>query len=97
MTTPRKAPQDHKAARDPKMFYWTSASGIEFKVPKLDSLETGFIRRTRKLEPLDQMFTIAEETLTADELTALDALPLTETNRLFREWQGDAGVDVPQY
>jgi len=78
------------------MFYWTASDGTEIRVPKLDTLDGGIVRRTRKLEPLDQMFTIVEELLSEDELAALDALPLAENNRLFRDWQKDAGATIPQ-
>lgn len=83
-------PKDHQS----KTFTWTSEDGVEITLPSMKSLPAGLIRRNRKAEPVDFIFTLLEETVDEATLAKADALPSEEINKLFEAWQEDAQTSV---
>ena len=70
-------------------FTWTSPSGVEIKLPPLKRVKAGIIRRHRKSDPIDFIFSVVEETTDAEMLARIDDLPSDEVNDLFAAWQAD--------
>lgn len=68
-------------------FHWTSPSGVEIVLPHMDKLPGGVIRKNRKLDPMDLMFTLLEAVADDNMLAKVDALSLGEQTSLFENWQ----------
>lgn len=81
-------PDDHKS----KTFTWTSPAGVEITLPAMGSIKAGVMRRTRKLEPVDAMFSVLEEISDEDTIGKLDDLEQVELNSLVEDWQSDSGA-----
>ncbi len=74
-------------------FHWTSADGVEIVLPHMNKIKAGIIRRHRKEEPIDFIFSVLEETSDEKNLALVDQLGSDEVNRLFGAWQ-EAGASV---
>ena len=74
----------------PEQFHWTSPSGVEVSLPSLKTLPSGVLRRHRKLEPLDFVFSVLEDAADEAMIEQVDRLTMPEVNDLFDAWQGDA-------
>lgn len=77
-------------------FTWTSPDGVKITLPPLNSLKSGVIRKYRKLDELDFMYSILESITDESELAKIDDLGLVDTEALFADWQKDSKVTVPQ-
>jgi len=77
-------------------FTWTSPDGKSVTLPSLNSVPGGVLRRHRKLEELDFLFSVLEDVATDEQIEAVDAVGLGDLNNLFAAWQKDATVSVPQ-
>lgn len=77
-------------------FTWTSDSGTEITLSPMSSITAGMLRKYRKLDEMDFMFSILEDVIAPDELAKVDELPLPEVERMFRAWQANEGATVPQ-
>lgn len=76
-------PEDHK----PKTFTAVTPRGtFQLPFPK-----AGFLRKNRKLDAVDLMFTCYEEYGSEAFLKALDDMELTEADKLFGDWIGSMG------
>lgn len=96
MANPRKVPQDHKKSGDESMFHWTAPDGTNITLPRLESLQAGQLRKYRKLEETDQLFSILEDELSKSELAKVDALTVVELNQMYAAWKEAAAVTIPQ-
>lgn len=67
---------------------------VEVRLPLLNNLKTGLVRKIRKLEAGDQLFTIIESLCGADELAAIDELTQPELAALMEEWQEASGISM---
>jgi hypothetical protein len=69
-------------------FHYPTPDGGEIVLPYMDKLPGSAIRKNRKLDPMDFMYTLVE--IVADEaaLEKLDSLSLGEQNKFFEAWQG---------
>jgi len=81
-------PQDHKPAG--------RQVEINGETYTLANPKVGLLRKVRKLDPLDLMFTLFEECGTPEFLAAIDELDAPELNAIFSDWSdtlggGDAG------
>lgn len=72
-------------------FHWTSASGSKVTLPRLSQVKAGVIRRHRKSDPVDFIFSILEDVSDEKTLAAVDDLTTDEINDLFDKWQEDGG------
>lgn len=77
-------------------FTWTSPGGTEITLPPMSSITAGMLRKYRKLDELDFMFSILEDVIEPAELAKVDALSLEETRVLFQSWNDDEGASLPQ-
>lgn len=68
-------------------FHWTSPGGVEITLPHMARLKAGVLRRVRKLDPIDAMFTIIEEIADDETLAKVDDLEAPELNELAQAWQ----------
>jgi hypothetical protein len=73
-------------------FHWTSPEGVEISLPRMDKIKAGIIRRHRKEEPTDFIFSVLEETADAETLAKVDDLDTTDLNTLVEKWQAGASV-----
>lgn len=102
-----KQPQDRKqkavvtaaekATGDGPFVYETEA-GETITLPSINSLTGGMIRKHRRRDEVDFMFSLIEEIADEENLEKVDALSFREMNRLFTAWQedGEDGATVPQ-
>jgi hypothetical protein len=75
-----------------EQFHWTSPAGVEIVLPHMSKIKTGIIRRHRKEEPTDFIFSVLEETADAETLAKVDDLDTTDLNTLVEKWQAGASV-----
>lgn len=84
-------PQDHRSA---ETFTYQSPAG-PITVPKFKkALGVGFLRKHRKLDEQDMMFTLLEEVCDKQSLATLDALTIEDIEPFFDQWRKDSGVGL---
>lgn len=71
-------------------FHWTSPSGVEITLPHMNKMPAGVIRKHRKSEPVDFVFSVLEDVSDEATIAEVDKLSLPEVNDLFEAWQGAA-------
>lgn len=71
-----------------EQFRWTSPSGTEIVLPHMSKMPAGIIRKHRKAEPVDFVFSVLEDVSDDAMLAKVDTLSLPEVNDLFEAWQG---------
>lgn len=74
-------------------FHWTSPAGVEIVLPHMNKIKAGIVRRHRKADAIDFIFSVLEEVADADMLAKADELEAEEINDLFEKWQ-EAGASV---
>lgn len=74
-------------------FHWTSPDGAEIVLPHMSKIKAGVLRRHRKSEPVDFIFSLLEETADDETLAKVDNLEVTELNDLAEKWQ-NAGASL---
>lgn len=74
-------------------FHWTAPGGDEIVLPHMNKIKGGLLRKHRKLEPVDFMFTILEDIADDETLAKVDDLENDDLNKLFADWQ-QAGADL---
>lgn len=70
-----------------EQFHWTSLNGVEIVLPHVKQIKSGLLRKYRKLNEVDMMFSILEEVIDEDMLERLDDLEQGELDDLFGKWQ----------
>lgn len=75
-------------------FHYKLPDGHEIVLPKMENVKTGIMRKTRKLAPLDQVFTMLEALLTEEDLAHTDDMDREEFNDLMEAWRADSSVSV---
>ena len=73
-------------------FHWTTPAGVEIVLPRMGNIKAGIIRRHRKEEPVDFIFSVLEETADTETLAKVDDLDQTDLNTLVEKWQAGASV-----
>ena len=68
-------------------FHWTTPAGADIALPYMSRLPVGLLRRVRKLEEMDGMFTILEEICDAETLAKVDGLEVKDLESLATAWQ----------
>lgn len=71
-------------------FHWTSPAGVEIVLPHMKGIKAGVLRRHRKEEPVDFIFSLLEETSDTETLAKLDELSFDDLNALTEKWQEGA-------
>lgn len=74
-------------------FHWTSPSGVEIVLPHMNKIKAGIVRRYRRSDPVDFIFSVLEEVADEVMLAKADDLDADEINSLFEAWQ-KAGASV---
>lgn len=84
-------PQDHRTkaetAAEPFTF---DHDGETYTLPS--TVKAGLLRKVRKLDELDMLFTIIEETADPDAVAAIDDMDTSEFNDVVERWQRHIGV-----
>lgn len=75
-----------------EQFHYTLPDGHEIKLPKFENVKAGLIRKTRRLDAADQMFTILEDLMTDEDLEHLDDLTREELNSFSKAWQEASSI-----
>lgn len=75
-------------------FHHTLPDGHQLTLPKFEHLSAGLIRKTRRMEQVDQVFTVLEELLSEADLAHVDALSKSEFNEFVQLWQKDSGIQL---
>ena len=70
-------------------FKWTSNTGTEIVLPRMDQIKAGVLRKHRKEDPVDFMFSIVEAAADDDTLAKLDDLDVNDLNACFEAWQAE--------
>lgn len=73
-------------------FHWQSPSGVEITLPRMDQISAGILRRHRKENEIDFMFSLLEETSDTETLAKLDDLSFSDLNALSEKWQATITV-----
>lgn len=73
-------------------FHHTLPDGHELALPRFENVPVGVIRKTRRLDQADQVFTILEEIMTPADLEHLDKLDRTEFNDLVKAWREGSAI-----
>lgn len=68
-------------------FHWTSPSGVEIVLPHMNKIKAGIIRRHRRSESVDFIFSVLEDVADDEMLSRADDLDAGEINDLFEAWQ----------
>lgn len=90
MAKPAK-PQDRQSTE----FAYKTLSGETLVIPRFkSSLNSGMIRRFRKLDGLDQFYSLMEEILNEDQIAVTDKMPPEEFDAFVTAWQADSGVTL---
>jgi len=75
-------------------FHHTLPDGHELVLPKMENVPLGVIRKTRRLERTDQIFTLLEELLPEADLEHVDKLDRGGFEALMTAWKGASTVDL---
>ena len=73
-------------------FNWTSPGGVKIVLPHMDKIKGGLIRKHRKLDAVDMMFSILEDTVDETTLTKIDDLDRGDLTALFEGWQAESAT-----
>lgn len=74
-------------------FRYTLPGGYTVEVPRFENVSAGLIRKTRKLNPADQAFTILEAYLSEGDLEQhIDPLTRDEFEAFLKAWQSGSTV-----
>lgn len=73
-------------------FHHTLPDGYELVLPKFENVPMGLIRKTRRLDKVDQVFTLLEELATEQDLEHLDTLARAGFQALMKDWQASSEV-----
>jgi hypothetical protein len=79
-----------------ELFHWTSPEGVEITLPHMDKIKSGIIRRHRKEEPVDFIFSVLEAVGDAATIDKCDNLDTSDLNDLFEKWNAGASVGESQ-
>lgn len=74
-------------------FHWTAPNGSEIVLPHMSKIKAGILRRHRKSEPVDFIFSLLEETSDEETLAKVDDLDTEALNALVEAWQS-AGASL---
>ncbi len=74
-------------------FHWTSPAGVEIVLPHMNKIKAGILRRHRKSDPVDFIFSVLEDVSDEAMIAKVDELDMGDIDDLFGEWQ-KAGASV---
>ncbi|MEU8895489.1 hypothetical protein [Nocardia sp. NPDC048505] len=68
--------------------------GVDVRLPSLSYLKPGLVRRIRRLNNVDAMYTLIELSVSREALAALDDMDPTAYQELLDEWREHSGVSL---
>lgn len=74
-----------------EQFHYPTADG-EIVISHISKIKTGVLRKYRKLEEMDMVFSIIEEIADEDTLSRLDELDQGQLEDFVTKWQAGASV-----
>jgi len=92
-STPTKAkkPKDRQSLE----FTYETESGAVLTIPRFKtSVTSGMMRRYRKLDGLDQFYSLMEDILDAEQLAVTDEMSSDGFDAFVTAWQADSGVTL---
>lgn len=72
---------------DDDKFHHKLEDGREIVLPHFKHVPFGVVRKLRKENDAEQMFTLVEEVADDDTLAIIDTLGMEDIDQLFTEWQ----------
>ena len=90
-TTPPKKPAEPKRE---DVFTFDTEAGDTIVLPPFKKAKPGVLRKARKLDQVDQFFTILESLATDEALALIDDLESDEFQDLQRAWFENSGIDL---
>lgn len=93
MTSTDNPDFEHPGEADEHDFVRT-IEGAEFRLPSLSYLKPGLVRRIRRLNNTDAIYTLLELSLSAEALAVLDDMAPSDFQRLLEEWRIHSGVSL---
>lgn len=91
-TAPRKKTVARTSEADE--FEFTTVSGETVTLPAFKSIKPGLLRKTRKLDQVDQFWTILEALADDEAISIIDDLDSDEFQEFQRGWFEHSGVDL---
>lgn len=70
-----------------EQFHWTAPNGDEIVLPHISKIKGGLLRKYRKLNEADMMFSIVEDIASEETVAQIDDLEMGDMNKLFEAWQ----------
>lgn len=70
-----------------EQFHHRLEDGREIVLPHMRSIKAGLIRKVRRFDEADQMFTILEAVADDDTLAIIDDLARDQLEELMKEWE----------
>ncbi|PRB14464.1 hypothetical protein [Microbacterium sp. MYb62] len=74
-------------------FHHTLPDGHELVLPRFENVPVGVIRKARRLDQADQVFTILEEIMSPADLEHVDKLDRSEFNVVVRAWREGSSIE----
>lgn len=73
-------------------YHWTSPGGVKITLPHMKAIKSGIIRRHRKEEPVDFLFSLLEEVGDEPTIALVDELSTEDLNALMEDWQSQVSA-----
>lgn len=74
-------------------FHYTLPDGYNLELPRFENIPAGIIRKTRRMNPADQAFTLLEEFLPENILAEhVDPMPRGDFEAMLSAWQSGSGI-----
>ncbi|MFE6863633.1 hypothetical protein [Nocardia sp. NPDC057668] len=77
-----------------KTDFTTEVGGVEVRLPSLSYLKPGLVRRIRRLNGVDAMYTLLELCLSPEALIAVDDMTQDDYQALLEAWRTHSGVGL---
>lgn len=74
-------------------FHWTSPDGVEIVLPHMNKIKAGILRKHRKSDPIDFIFSVLEDVADDKMIERVDDLDMGDIDSLFAAWQ-EAGASL---
>lgn len=75
-------------------FHYTLPDGHELVLPRFENVPMGHIRKTRKLDKTDQVFTLLELLVEESDLEHLDSLDRGGFQSFMEAWRDESDIDM---
>lgn len=75
-----------------EQFHWTSPSGAEIVLPHISKIKAGLLRKYRKQEEIDMVFSIIESVADEKTLALIDDLDQGDLEKFMEKWQAGSSV-----